>query len=369
MNVLHLLVSGGTGGIEILMKNYARQSVHNNIFVFVWKSGEVARQMEREGVPVRVTKAGEEGTAATLKRIRQICLAEQVDVVVSHNSAPLLKLALLYIKMTLPGVKTVAYAHANARDICDSSRKKGLLLRKTVHRLGFRAADRVAAISDSVKASLGEYLQVNPEKVTRIYNGTPAAGAPVLNAGKPEGNCLNLIYVGRLTPEKGVQNTLRMLADLRREIPFVFTVAGDGPYRAELESLARHLGLEESVRFLGSRDDIPALLARADVFIHLPDWEEGFGITVIEAMAAGLVCIVNDRGALPEIVEHDVSGCIVKAEDPCGLQTALKALQASSGEDWSRLRAGAVRRAADFSLESFVQALDSLLTEVRGSTE
>lgn len=369
MNVLHMLVSGGTGGIEILMKNYARQSAHNNIFVFVWKSGEVAREMERCGVPVRVTNAGEEGLLTTLKRIRRICLEEQVDVVVSHNSAPLLKLALLYIKFTLPGVKTVAYAHANARDICESSRKKGLLLRKTVHRLGFAGADGIIAISESVRTSLQTVFGVKKERVTKIYNGTPIAAQKAHPGHPKDKGCLNLMYVGRLIPEKGVQNTLYMLAELRKTVPATLTVVGDGPYRDSLEALTNTLGLEDRVRFLGQRSDVSDLLAQADIFVHLPDWAEGFGITVIEAMAAGLPCVVNDRGALPEIVEDGISGRVVKAGDSEGLQKTLKVLWDAPGGEWHRLRTGALHRAEAFSLESFVQKLDGLLTEVRGMTE
>lgn len=368
MNVLHLLVSGGTGGIEILMNNYARRSAHNHIFVFVWKSGEIARQMERDGIPVRVTNAGEEGILTTLKRLRQLCLAEQADVVVSHNSAPLLKLALLYIKMTVPGIRTVAYAHANARDICEAGRKKGLLLRKTVHRLGFWSADRIVAISGSVQKSLREVLGVRPEKVTRIYNGTPVPAVPAACRGRKHPDRLELICVGRLIPEKGVQNILRALAAVHDGVPFALTVAGDGPYRAALEELAGSLGLGEQVRFLGCREDIPQLLARADVFLHFPEWEEGFGITVIEAMAAGLVCLVNDRGALPEVLGQS-GGVILKAGGPEILARALEALWEAPEDVWIRLQTGAAERGKEFSLESFAGELDRLLTEVCGITE
>lgn len=364
MNVLHLLVSGGTGGIEILMKNYAQNSTHKNTFVFVWKSGEIAQLMEQNGVSVYVTNAGADGMLTTLKKIRHICMTEKINVVVSHNAAPLLKLALIYIKMTVPGVRVVAYAHANARDICEHTRKKGLFLRKLVHRMGFAMADCIVAISDSVKASLREYLHVNDRKIMRIYNGTQLWDSNIESAARVGGESLKLIYVGRLIREKGVQNTLVALSKLRERIPCVLTVVGDGPYREELESLVKKQGLEESVCFLGNRQDIPELLSKADVFVHLPEWEEGFGITVIEALASGLPCVVNDRGALPEIVEDERSGYIVSTKALEKVPVLLEEIWKMPDEKLCHMRRYAHDRAKMFSMEMFVTELDNCLAEV-----
>lgn len=364
MNVLHLLVSGGIGGIEILMKNYAQHSAHNNIFVFAWNTGGVAEAMERDGVRIYAADAGREGAYTTLKRIRQICLSEKIDIVVSHNSAPLLKLALIYIKLTLPNVRAVAYAHANARDICDSARKKGLLSRKLIHRMGFYAADGIVAISQSVKNSLKDYLHVNPNKMRVIYNGTPVNPALPEKCAKPEAFCLRLIYVGRLIPEKGVQVTLRSLSRVREEIPFTFTVVGDGSYREELEALTRELHLSDRVCFLGMRSDVQALLGNADVFIHLPIWEEGFGITAIEAMAAGLVCIVNNRGAMPEIFENGINGFVLNADNTSMLGDTLKYLMEAPPAEWKMLQDHALRKAQTFSAETFAEVLDRYLLEI-----
>lgn len=363
MNVLHLLVSGGTGGIEILMKNYAQHSTHRNIFVFAWKSGDVAKMMEQNGVPVYTTDAGNDGIWTTLKKIRQICLLEKADVVVSHNSAPLLKLALIYIKLTIPGVHTVAYAHANAWDICDSNRKKGLWFRKTVQYLGFRMADGIVAISDSVKKSLQNNLHINPDKVRRIYNGTPLNSEMICSGKNRESTGLMLIYVGRLIREKGIHVTLQKLAEIQEEIPFSFTIVGDGPYRKELEDLVSELDLSTQVCFLGQRMDVQSLLREADVFVHLPVWEEGFGITVIEAMASGLICVVNKRGSLPEIIQNDVNGFVID-ENPETLKNTLRHLLDMPSDEWFRFQDAVYSRAEDFSIDAFAKTLDQYFLEI-----
>lgn len=365
MNVLHLLVSGGIGGIEILMKNYAQHSKHNNIFVFTWKAGEIAETMERDGARIYTTDAGREGIYATLKRIRHICLTEKIDIVVSHNSAPLLKLALIYIKITLPHVHVVAYAHANAKDICDHSRKRGLLRRKLVHWLGFQFAEGIIAISQSVKESLHDYLHINPQKVQRIYNGTPVGLATDKRTVNIKDAGLRLIYVGRLIPEKGVQETLRALAHADKRIPFTFTIVGDGPYRKNLERLTTELKMSDRVCFLGQRSDVNALLRDADVFIHFPVWEEGFGITVIEAMSSGVVCVVNNRGAMTEIIEDGVNGFIVDSNDVEALGDILRKLMEMSPMEWERLRENALQKAELFSVERFAENLDCYLLGIK----
>lgn len=369
MNVLHLLVSGGTGGIEVLMKNYAQTSTHRNIFVFVWKSGEIAEIMIKNGTPVYALEAAKDGALETLKKIYRICTEERVDVVVSHNSAPLLKLALLYMKIRNPKIRAVAYAHANARDICEHKRKKGLTIRKAVHRMGFAIADGIVAISDSVKESLQTYLKVDGEKIRRIYNGTRVSTDVDVCPEKSRQDELRLIYVGRLIPEKGVQNTLRMLAEVKRELPYAFTIVGDGPCRKELERYAETLGIADRVRFLGQREDVAELLATSDVFIHLPDWEEGFGITVIEALAEGCICIVNDRGALPEIVENGKDGYVVSAGAVDATVELLKDLRGMPEASWRQLQVSARQKAQKFSMDHFVKKLDDFLWDIALAAE
>ena len=364
MNVLHLLVSGGIGGIEVLMKNYARYSAHRNIFVFTWGKGEISEDMVQEGIPVHILNAGKENIFTTLRKTRNICLNEKVDVVVSHNSAPLLKLALVYLKLTVPNIQVVAYAHANARDICDATRKKGLLIRMMIHRLGFFAADGIVAISESVKKSLQDYLHISHKKIRRIYNGTPINLRTCNDVRTDERVPLKLVYVGRLASEKGVQDVIRVLAGMKDVVPFAFMIAGEGPYREKLEALVETLHLDERVHFMGMCRDVPSLLAQSDVFVHLPRWEEGFGITVIEAMAAGVICVVNNRGALPEIVEDGVNGIVLPGTAPEMLQEVLVRLMHLPEDDWSAMQQKAVERAKNFSLEIFAEELDQYLLSI-----
>ena len=141
------------------------------------------------------------------------------------------------------------------------------------------------------------------------------------------------------------------------------TVVGDGDYREALQTLARELGIAEKVQFLGTRTDVPELLSQADVFLHLPECEEGFGIAVVEAMASGLICVCGDRGALPEIVENGASGFIVKDNDPAVLADILRTIAAEPAR-YEAMRVNAVAASRNFSIEAFTEKLDRLIEEV-----
>lgn len=362
MKVLHLLVAGNIGGIEVLMKNYAMQSDHDNIFAFVWAGGPVADELDQKGIPVIVLNKEQSGTVCTLKQIIEICRKENVDVVVSHHSAPLLKIALICAKLAVRQIEIITYAHANAYDICEGDRKRGLLLRKLVHHAAMQMADGVIAISRSVESSLREYLHIR-RPIRIIYNGVPVKTFQMhSDAVKQEHS---MVYIGRLTKEKGVQTTIEALAKIRDMISFVFYIVGDGAYRETLENLAAEKSLQDQVVFLGTRTDVASILSGMEFFIHMPEWEEGFGITIVEAMAAGCICVCSENGAIPEIITNNVDGILVAKGDSEELaDKLLELISVMKLEEKQQLRQNAQVRAEQFSAEAFTRSLDDFIVSV-----
>jgi len=114
--------------------------------------------------------------------------------------------------------------------------------------------------------------------------------------------------VAALRPEKNHELFLHAAAIVRRQLPQAqFLVVGDGPRRAELEVLARLLSLDESVRFLGARRDVPDLLALADVFV-LTSHMEANPVSILEAMAVEKPVIATRVGSVPETVIDGKTG-------------------------------------------------------------
>jgi rhamnosyl/mannosyltransferase len=126
---------------------------------------------------------------------------------------------------------------------------------------------------------------------------------------------------------------LRALALLRDDSTMPtpsLTLAGDGPSRRELTVLAQSLGVEKYVRFIGWTDDVAAFWAEHHLAVA-PSYEllESFGMAVIEAMACARPSIVSDRGALPELVDLDVTGAVVAAGDALKLAKAIDSYRSS----------------------------------------
>ncbi|MHC5211494.1 MAG: glycosyltransferase family 4 protein [Planctomycetota bacterium] len=137
-------------------------------------------------------------------------------------------------------------------------------------------------------------------------------------AAPPPGPPFSIVTVGRLHPSKGHDDVLRATARLRqRDMDVRLALLGDGPQRAELEALAAELGIGDHVTFAGSvsEDVVHRELCSAHVFVGASH-AEPLGVVYMEAMALGVPTIGTDAGGVPEIIQHDTSGILVRPKDP-----------------------------------------------------
>ena len=168
------------------------------------------------------------------------------------------------------------------------------------------------------------------------------------------------VAVARLSPEKDLGTLLEAAALVVRTIPgFQLEIAGAGPCRPDLVKLAGSLCLGDRVRFLGEVSDIPALLARAGLFV-LPSLTEGISLTVLEAMARGLPVVATRVGGNPEVVDDGRSGLLVPPRNPQALADALCRLWQDSALAARLGRAGRRRAEAHFDVRHMVAAYEDL---------
>jgi phosphatidylinositol alpha-1,6-mannosyltransferase len=142
-----------------------------------------------------------------------------------------------------------------------------------------------------------------------------------------------ILTVGRLIPQKGVDDALRAFALLAGEHPDArYAIAGSGPLEAELRELADRLGIGARVRFLGlvPYERMPELHAAADVHLlasrPIPLWNENFPNACLEAMASGVPVVAGAVGGVPEMVADGESGLLVDPRDPLAIAAALRRL-------------------------------------------
>jgi glycosyltransferase involved in cell wall biosynthesis len=126
-----------------------------------------------------------------------------------------------------------------------------------------------------------------------------------------------ITFVGRLIYAKGAQDLISALSRIKNTAPNAkLLIVGDGPYRTELEKLARQTDCHSSILFLGQKnqDEVIDVLSATDIFVN-PSYSEGLGISVLEAASIGLPIIATDVGGTREIITTDKTGILIKAGD------------------------------------------------------
>ena len=192
--------------------------------------------------------------------------------------------------------------------------------------------DRTIAISEPVQQHLIDTFKVPAERIRLIPNGVDADRfAQLPDAGQVEAfrRRWNLHDAGRVIGGigrlasggvKGFDLLLSALPLIHRELPDVrVIIIGDGPGRETLERQTDQLGLRNAVRFVGGVQDTRVPLALMDVFVFPVRWPEGFGLALVEAMAAGKPVVAARTGAIPDIVRHARDGWLIEPESPASL--------------------------------------------------
>lgn len=322
LHVWHLVVGLGRGGAESLLVSILPRLAEEGQKVQVvalkgW--GPVGDDLEAAGISV--TALGGRGRRdprpvwRLLRKLRQ----EQPDRVHAHLTRAVIA-AGWACRWT--GTPLVAHFHSLAGDRPRwQDRLEGAAARRAVARV---------AVSRSVARDRAGCLGLPQDAFQVIANGVvPArfAGVPALSVRR--GRPLSCGFLGRLqTRDKGLDLLLQAMARLGDAAGARLTldIAGGPPATMRALSLqARDLGLGNSVRFLGEVADPVATLAGWDLLV-LPSRREGFGLVLVEAMAAGRPVLASDAGGIPEVVEDGVNGWLVPAGDAGALADALAGL-------------------------------------------
>ena len=193
-----------------------------------------------------------------------------------------------------------------------------------------KIVNRVVVVAEHGKRYLVEHEGVNEKKITKIYNGIDSQRFGRIHNSKFIRRILGIAddqpvigIVARLDPIKNHACLIRAMKIIATRLPeAVLLIIGDGPLRIELESLTTNLGLQNHVKFLGARSDIPELLSVMDVFV-LSSFSEGLSLTLIEACAAAKPIVATDVGGNAEIVKHESNGFLVPSDQPEDLAKAI----------------------------------------------
>lgn len=171
----------------------------------------------------------------------------------------------------------------------------------------------VAVVSQSCKAMLQEKLPEIESKLVCIPNMLDAVAIGQKAGNSPyTGDILHIVSVGRLAPEKHFENVFPAAKALRQAgIDFAWHVIGDGPERSKLEALIAENDLKDHVILDGSKTNPYPYMKYADLFVH-PSYVESQGLTVLEAMALGVPCVVTKSRGPCEFIEDGINGLLTE---------------------------------------------------------
>ena len=301
---------------------------------------------------------------ATLRRLRQDLPAEPIDIIHAHSIWP--------NGLAAPRLaRFLGRPFAVTLHIRDDERlyrsKRGAALFTTM----LKGARALVAVGRPLERYLKD-LGAAAGKIRRIANGAELVAArqavEATARSLPSRTWGHLVSVANLWPVKGIDFNLRALARLDQlDCPWQsYTIVGDGPERAELEALARQLGLKNRVIFTGSLPHHEALrrVAEADIFT-LPSWQEAFGVAYLEAMACAKPVVGCRTQGAEDIIRHERDGLLVTPRDSESLSAALARLIATP--EYARaLGASGARRAAEFTWKRNAERYLDLYRETLG---
>lgn len=174
-----------------------------------------------------------------------------------------------------------------------------------------------------------------------------------------------LLFVGRLMPQKGIDLLLDALAQLPIDVGL--DVVGDGPDRAALEARALTSGVSDRVRFHGAvkQFDLPAFYQRALALV-VPSAEEGLGLVAVEAQLCETPVVAFDSGGLPDVVQHERTGILVKERTAAALAAAVQAILKRDDLGATLGAAGRLHALATFAPESVARRYADIYRSVVG---
>jgi glycosyltransferase involved in cell wall biosynthesis len=259
----------------------------------------------------------------------------------------------------LRGVPALMFPRGGAlMDVCQRSAFTRWWVRH-----GFRGARMVLCQGARWQSFARELLGFEPEALPVVPNWT--ATPELLDLGRrrqPRANGpVRLLFVGWLDREKGVGELLQSIRELAPQLDFELTLAGEGNLSGQVTEAAATPALRGRIQVRGwlTEGDLRDAYAGADVFV-LPSWAEGLPNAMIEAMAAGLACVVSDVGNVSDVVADRDTALLIPPGDGAALTRALRevitdpALRARLGAAGHAVAAGrfGVERAVDQILDA-----------------
>lgn len=318
LRILHIIPNFGPGGAERLVVDLMEAMDKERfevaaVSLYPPSDTILEKEIEQKGLNVFFLHKRKGLDLKIVPSLFQVILSFRPHVVHTHRYA--LRYAFLPTLLGRVPIR-VHTLHNVAQNEVDA-------VGKWVHRLAFRWLGVVPVSISSAVAETVKMLYGSSLNTPVIYNGIPTSRFLSVRLATIPREKLRLLHIGRFAPQKNHLLLLEGYARALAEYPSMeLWLVGDGSLQEEVEKQVQLKGLQEYVKFLGLRKDIPELMNQSDVLLLPSDWE-GVPLVVLEAMTAGKPIIATQVGGVPELVEEGVTGLLVPPRDPDALAAAI----------------------------------------------
>ena len=305
MKILHIITSLRTGGAERLVAELALRHLANGddveVLLFDGTRTPLVEELEKGGIPVH--SLGKGFAAMTnpllLPALSRFLRKHKFDIVHTHNTSCQILTAMV------PALTRVTTEHGTI------NRRRNWRWFRPIDRWMYGRYGRIACVGEETRRTLSAWLE-RPEldaRMTVIPNGIDlqriASATPAEDLAKQGG--FKILMVSAFRPEKDQQTLIRAFQLLPNNYQLFLAGGAETPENQrimdECQALAKELGVNDRIRFLGVRADVPNLLAAADVIV-LSSKHEGMSLSVLEGMASGKPMIASDVEGMRELVSN-----------------------------------------------------------------
>ena len=367
MKVLHLTTHLNTGGITIyilrLLKRFEERDVQT---VVVSGGGEYTEAFRARGarvfeLPMKTKSELNPNLYLNLPKLIKIVRDNQISVIHAHTRVAQVMAFWVQAFTKVPVVTTY----------------HGFYTRRLGRRINPAWGDRAIAISSAVGEHLVKDHKLPQNRLRVVNNGidfdemdkacrTHDGATAKIHFGFARTDPV-IGNVARLVPDKGQEYLIRALEVVKAKFPNIrLLVVGEGRNRMELENLVETLNLKANVFFTGNLKDVTYALAAMDIFAFPATWKEGFGLSIVEAIACHKPVIVTDVWALNDLITDRENGLIVEPKSSGALAEAITLLLEDK-ELREKIEVNAFRMAEEnFSLERMASEILDVYKEVTG---
>jgi len=357
------MLGGGQRSLLLLLERLDRTKFRP--FLVCPTEGGLVEKAEKLGIETEIIRMGSLktpnifSTAATVFKLRRLIKKKKIELI--HSDSPR---QALYASLAVRKTKTPLIWHVRV-----STAEK-----KSLDRFLYNRSRKVIAVSRAASLRFAEY-DLASDKLVVIPNGVDLTQFKPMYPDRKlqeelgiEAGSVLVGTLGQLIPGKGQDVLLKAAKRIAEQAPEVTSVIvgnGNTVYRKTLEELSAGLGIEDKVRFIGNREDIPQIMSCLDITV-LPSTShlEGLSRVIIEAMACAKPVIATDTGGNPEAVEDGKTGILVPPGDPDGLALAILELARDADKRKRMGEAGRKRAEQLFSIEMNVDRIEKIYEEI-----